>query len=174
MRENRLRSAWLLEGGTLGRQAQDLDKEVGGVAGEVALGPCIRHQRLRSRRLREPAGREACPTSTGCGNVRQTSPLGSESKRGRKRGWEFATLSFPMPTFGASGAAGFPTLFSMASGVSGLIAGPFSGLRSLNYRVRPLSSLELVVAPPIREPGQDTSAISIPRLDRLLRVGHRS
>jgi hypothetical protein len=39
------------------------------------------------------------------------------------------------------GAASFPTLFSMASGVIGLVAGPSSALRSLDYRVRPLSPL---------------------------------
>jgi len=50
-------------------------------------------------------------------------------------------------------AAGFPTLFSTASGVFGLVAGPSSTLRILDYRVRPLSSLELVVAPPACEPG---------------------
>jgi len=41
------------------------------------------------------------------------------------------------------------------------------------FRVRPLSPLGLVVAPPACGPGQDTSAISSPRLDPLLRVGHR-
>jgi hypothetical protein len=70
-------------------------------------------------------------------------------------GWEFATLSFPCrhlaPYLGM--AAGFPTLFSTASGVFGLVAGPSSTLRLLNYRVRPLSSLGLVVAPPACEPG---------------------
>jgi hypothetical protein len=40
---------------------------------------------------------------------------------------------FPVPTFGAYLAAGFPTLFSTASGVIGLVAGPSSALRSLNY-----------------------------------------
>jgi hypothetical protein len=42
---------------------------------------------------------------------------------------------FPVPTFGAhlAVAAGFPTLFSTASGVFGLVAGPFSVLRPLNF-----------------------------------------
>ena len=35
------------------------------------------------------------------------------------------------------------------------------------FGVRPLGSLGLVVAPPAREPGQDTFVISYPRLDRL-------
>jgi hypothetical protein len=42
---------------------------------------------------------------------------------------------FPEPTLGATlaGAAGFPTPFSTASGVCGLVAGPSSALRSLNF-----------------------------------------
>ncbi len=43
-------------------------------------------------------------------------------------------------------AASFPTPFSTASGVAGLIAGPSSALRSLNYRVRPLSPLQPAIA----------------------------
>jgi hypothetical protein len=40
---------------------------------------------------------------------------------------------FPMPALGATRAASFPTPFSTASGVIGLIAGPSSGLRALNF-----------------------------------------
>jgi sortase A len=42
---------------------------------------------------------------------------------------------FPRPALGApfSGAAGFPTLFSTASGVGGLVAGPFSAFQSLKF-----------------------------------------
>jgi hypothetical protein len=40
---------------------------------------------------------------------------------------------FPGLALGTHMAASFPTLFSMASGVFGLVAGPFSTLRSLNY-----------------------------------------
>jgi len=42
---------------------------------------------------------------------------------------------FPGLTFGApfSGAVSFPTPFSTASGVSGLVAGPSSALRRLNF-----------------------------------------
>ena len=74
---------------------------------------------------------------------------------------------FPVLAFGAELAASFPTLFSTASGVFGLVAGPSSTLRSLNYRVRLFSSLGLVVAPPACEPGQDTSMSFDPRLNRL-------
>jgi len=49
------------------------------------------------------------------------------AKQGPNGGWEFAMLSFPCwhlaPRFGA---ASFPTLFSTASGVFGLVAGPSS------------------------------------------------
>ncbi len=74
---------------------------------------------------------------------------------------------FPVPTLGAMQAAGFPTLFSTASGVVGLVAGPSSALRSLDYRVRLFSPLGLVVAPPARGPGQDSAVTSSPRLDHL-------
>jgi hypothetical protein len=82
---------------------------------------------------------------------------------------------FPAPTLGAhlSVAAGFPTLFSTASGVFGLVAGPFNSVSETEFRVRLFSSLVLVVAPPACEPDQDTSAISLPRLDHLALVSHR-
>jgi hypothetical protein len=66
-------------------------------------------------------------------------------------------------------AASSPTPFSTASGVLGLIAGPSSALRSLNYRVRLFSSLGLAVAPPACEPDQDTSATYL----RVLTTEHR-
>ncbi|MGC8829239.1 MAG: hypothetical protein ACP5MG_02255 [Verrucomicrobiia bacterium] len=56
-----------------------------------------------------------------------------KNRQGQIGGWEFATLSFPIPALGAHQAAGSPTPFSTASGVIGLIAGPFSALRLLNY-----------------------------------------
>jgi hypothetical protein len=71
---------------------------------------------------------------------------------------------FPGPALGAAKAAGFPTLFSTASGVVGLIAGPSSALRPLESCGRPLSSLGLVVAPPACEPGRDMFVTSAPRL----------
>jgi hypothetical protein len=71
--------------------------------------------------------------------------------------WEFATLSFPVAGIRRPWvAAGSPTLFSTASGVFGLVAGPTRALRLLVYRVRPLSSLQPVFAPPAGEPGEDT------------------
>jgi hypothetical protein len=43
---------------------------------------------------------------------------------------------FPAPALDArlSAAAGFPTPFSTASGVFGLVAGPFNAFRSLNFK----------------------------------------
>jgi len=60
-----------------------------------------------------------------------------------------------------SAAASFPTLFSTASGVFGLVAGPLSipFSRTTEFRVRLFSSLQLMVAPPVCEPGQDTAAV---------------
>src|SRR5262245_43115946 len=66
-------------------------------------------------------------------------------------------------------AASFPTLFSTASGVSGLVAGPSDALRRSDSRVRLFSSLEPMVAPPACKPGQDTSVTVFPRLDHLAR-----
>ncbi len=99
-------------------------------------------------------------------------PARPRGQTGTKWGVGVRQALFPMPALGACSAAGFPTLFSTASGVSGLIAGPSSALRSLNCRVRPLSPLGLVVAPPVCGPGKDTFVTCAPRLYRLLRVGH--
>jgi hypothetical protein len=66
-----------------------------------------------------------------------------------------------MPALGAVKAAGFPTLFSTASGVSGLVAGPFRALPPLKYRVRLFSSLRPMIAASACEPGQDTSVIQL-------------
>jgi hypothetical protein len=68
-------------------------------------------------------------------------------------------------------AASFPTLFSTASGVIGLVAGPSSAFRSLNYRVRLFGSLQLVVAPPVCEPGKDTSVTAYRVFTHEPRVG---
>ena len=59
-------------------------------------------------------------------NKRARQPCG---RRARKWGMGVRHALFPMPTLGASpsrAAAGFPTLFSMANGVFGLVAGPSS------------------------------------------------
>jgi hypothetical protein len=63
------------------------------------------------------------------------SPCPSKPGQGLNGGWELATLSFPCRHLAPylSMAAGFPTLFSTASGVFGLVAGPSSTLRLLNY-----------------------------------------
>ncbi len=90
-------------------------------------------------------------------------PGGSCEPPGPKRGWECATLSFPCAGHWAPGqAAGSPTLFSTASGVSGLAAGPSASLRRAEYRVRPLCPLRAGVAAPAgrtrsRHTGQTTS-----------------
>jgi len=78
---------------------------------------------------------------------------------------------FPVLALGAALAASFPTLFSTASGVFGLVAGPSSAFRSLNYRVRLFSPLGLVVAPPVCEPGQDTFVTAFRVFAPLRRVG---
>ena len=49
----------------------------------------------------------------------------------------------------------------------GLIAGPSSALRSLGFRVRPLSSLGLAFAAPVCEPDKDTFVTFAPRLYHL-------
>jgi len=76
---------------------------------------------------------------------------------------------FPVLALGApqGGAASFPTLFSTASGVFGLVAGPSSASRRQVYRVRLFSSLGLMVAPPACEPGKDTFMTVGPRLHHL-------
>jgi len=76
---------------------------------------------------------------------------------------------FPGPTFGAPlrGCRLPDAILHGKRSLLGLIAGPSSALRTLNYRVRPLSSLRLVVAPPAYEPGGDTLVILSPRLHRL-------
>ena len=74
-----------------------------------------------------PLSRRFSRTRTISGNEKSPPDLAVE--QGQIGGWEFAMLSFPMPTLGAELAAGFPTLFSTASGVFGLVAGPFSVLR---------------------------------------------
>jgi hypothetical protein len=56
-------------------------------------------------------------------------------KQGQIGGWEFAMLSFPRRHLAhiLAEAAGFPTLFSTASGVFGLVAGPSSALLRLDF-----------------------------------------
>jgi len=68
-------------------------------------------------------------------NKNEKSPPDLSVRQGQIGGWEFAMLSFPCwhSARTLSGAASFPTLFSTASGVFGLVAGPSSVLRALNF-----------------------------------------
>ena len=54
-------------------------------------------------------------------------------RQGPKWGVGVRQALFPMLALGASGAASFPTLFSTASGVSGLVAGPSSASPPLDF-----------------------------------------
>jgi hypothetical protein len=78
-----------------------------------------------------------------------------------------ADALFPGPTLGASWAAGFPTLFSTASGVVGLVAGPSGASRLPDCRVRLFSPLQRTLATPACGPRQDTPVMLISRLARL-------
>jgi hypothetical protein len=71
-----------------------------------------------------------------------------------------------LPALGARSAADSPTLFPTASGVFRPHSRAVQQLMLAEVRVRPLSSLRLVVAPPACEPGQDTFVTWRPRLDR--------
>jgi hypothetical protein len=56
-----------------------------------------------------------------------------KARQGPKWGMGVRHALFPMLALGASGAASFPTLFSTASGVSGLVAGPSSASPPLDF-----------------------------------------
>ena len=60
-------------------------------------------------------------------------PAGSCDPAGTKWGMGVRQALFPVLTLGAQLAASFPTLFSTASGVSGLVAGPSSALPLLDF-----------------------------------------
>ena len=64
-------------------------------------------------------------------------------------------------------AASFPTPFSTASGVVGLIAGPSSAFRSLNFERGLLARFGWRLQSPACEPGKHTFVISCPRLYHL-------
>jgi len=76
----------------------------------------------------------AVPT-LGIGSKNKMSPPDLAVGRGQIGGWEFATLSFPYRHWALTlaGVAGFPTPFSTASGVIGLVAGPSRVLRPLDF-----------------------------------------
>jgi hypothetical protein len=64
-------------------------------------------------------------------------------------------------------AANFPTLFSTAGGVAGLIAGPSRTLRSLDFERGLLAHSVRRLRASSGEPDQDTHVIPSPRLGRL-------
>ena len=68
--------------------------------------------------------------------VKTISPCPTLRSNRDKWGMGVRQALFPMLTFGApiSGAVSFPTPFSTASGVFGLVAGPSSALRPLNFK----------------------------------------
>ena len=68
------------------------------------------------------------------GKIKTKTPPGLATGRGN-RGMGVRHSLFPAPTLGAhlAVAAGFPTLFSTASGVFGLVAGPSSVLQRLDF-----------------------------------------
>jgi len=76
---------------------------------------------------------------------------------------------FPMLTLGAPPQQGCQLPDAILHGKRSLRprSRAVQRLAAAGIRVRLFSSLGLVVAPPAREPGQDTSAIYFPRLDRL-------
>lgn len=104
--------------------------------------------------------------------LRGTSPAKQRPRRlsratGAKAGVGARHALFPKcRTFGAFTAAGSPTLFSTASGVVGLAAGPSASLRTTDSRVRPLCPLLPAVAPPVGGQGSDTGVTCDPRLNR--------
>jgi hypothetical protein len=79
------------------------------------------------------AGAEAIRLTSKTENSNIKSLADLAARQGLNGGWEFAMLSFPRWHWAPQAAASFPTLFSTASGVTGLVAGPSSGLRPLDY-----------------------------------------
>jgi hypothetical protein len=76
---------------------------------------------------------------------------------------------FPVPAFGARHRQGcqLPDAILHGKRSHRPRSRAVQHLAAAGVRVRLFSSLGLVVAPPAREPGQDTSAIDFPRLDQL-------
>lgn len=107
------------------------------------------------------------------GEPYKNKPPGDRSPRGESWGWEFATLSFPVPTLGAQSrglAAGSPTLFpaawqrcrSHSRTVSTLADRNLSGEAS-----QPGSVLTCRWA--LAGPGSDTPAIGVDRVTTVFR-----
>jgi L-2-hydroxyglutarate oxidase LhgO len=67
--------------------------------------------------------------------VKTISPGSTLRSNRDKWGMGVRQALFPVPAFGApfSGAAGFPTPFSTASGVIGLVAGPSAAFRRCGF-----------------------------------------
>jgi len=88
---------------------------------------------------------------------------------GTNRGMGVRHALFPVPALGAHPRGGCRLPDAILHGKRSLRPRSRAVLRLAvaEFRVRLFSSLGLVVAPPACEPGQDTSAILSPRLDRL-------
>ena len=89
--------------------------------------------------------------------------------QGPNGGWECATLSFPVADIRRQVGCRLPD--AILHGQRSCFIRPHSRavqrLAHAEFRVRPLSSLGPVVAPPACEPGQDTFVTWAPRLDQL-------
>ena len=89
-------------------------------------------------------------------------------RAGTNRGMGVRQALFPAPTLGAHprGGCRLPDAILHGKRSHRPRSRAVQRLAAAEFRVRLFSSLGLVVAPPTREPGQDTSAISFSRLDR--------
>ncbi len=89
--------------------------------------------------------------------------------QGPNGGWECATLSFPVADIRRQVGCRLPD--AILHGQRSCFIRPHSRavqrLAHAEFRVRPLSSLGPVVAPPACEPGRDTFVTWAPRLDQL-------
>src|SRR6266498_2312751 len=90
-------------------------------------------------------------------------------EQGPNRGWECATLSFPVA--GIRRPIGCRLPDAILQGQWSCLLRPRSRavqrLALAEFRVRPLSSLGMMVAPPACEPGQDKFGTLLPRLEQL-------
>jgi hypothetical protein len=98
---------------------------------------------------------------------KQIVPAQPCGQTGTKRGWEHATLSFPVPALGAWWLPASRRYSPRPAEFVRPRSRAVQRLARAEFRVRPLGSLGLAVAPPARKPGQDTPVISFPRLDHL-------
>jgi hypothetical protein len=98
---------------------------------------------------------------------KQIVPAQPCGQTGTKGGWEHATLSFPVPALGAWWLPASRRYSPRPAEFVRPRSRAVQRLARAEFRVRPLGSLGLAVAPPARKPGQDTPVISFPRLDHL-------